>query len=1133
MRHKNDNWNISYFRIFCGLLFIFIIISSGQSRVFAITLSSDLEIDIVQSEQKSVRGTVTDTERQPLPGVFMIVKGTTIGTVTDSDGKFSLMIPTDANIIQFSLIGMETQEIALDGRAELNIVMQESRIGLDEVVAIGYGGTRSRAQLTNSISKVKNETLTVGVHSNPAQALSGAVSGLRVIQNSGNPGAVPSVILRGGTNLDGTGSPLIMVDGMIRSNLSDINPTDIESMEVLKDAGATALYGARANNGVILITTKSGKVGTTEIAVNAKVGLNYLNNPYEMMNAGDYLYWIRNGIKNAAQVWQDQNNNWRGYGSLATLTSAVAYGTGNLYWDPANPNTPLDGNVDSRAVWSPMILNDDNRFLLSEGWQTMIDPVYGDQIIFKEFDMEKAAFRRSAVTQDYNISLSGGNDKGHYYAGLGYYDAESLPITLFYRRITSVFNGDYKINNWLTSYSSLNFAKVKYKEGTTTSVSSYFGRMLSAPPTMRGTNADGELLVGVNAGDGNPQKTIDARQQDYNKDRLGLGQSFKIDILKNLSLKLNASWLFEKNVNEAFTKDYLNSPGVWVTTRSSSAIFNETFSQTYNAIANYDFSFANHQFDVLAGFEYFDQQYKGFSASGSGAPTDDFANLSLTSTEANMRSISSSHWQQRIMSFFGRLNYDYADKYLFSFTFRNDGYSVLVNNRWGFFPGVSGGWILSKESFMDSFSSWLSFAKFRASYGLNGNVSGVGTYELQGAYGTINYNGNVGYNLSTIPNPSLKWERSNTFEVGLDLSFLKNRINTNFTWFNRKTVDKFASIPLPGSSGITSIRSNNGSLINNGLEVDLNVRILERSDWKWNIDVTLAYYKNKVDKLPDNGLERNRQSAIQVYSGKGDELIWVGGYQEGQRPGDLYAYKAEGIFKNEAEVIAVAANRVDRSVSTVNTGNPLYGPEAWNQLTDAQKASAHPIQPGDVNWKDVNNDGVIDVYDKVYMGNTTPKVIGGITNTLSWKGLSLYIRMDYALGHVQHDNYLTWFMGCAQGTFNGVKEVKNTWTPENPNAKYPKYYWADQNGKRNYYRANNSLFVYDASYLCFREISLSYALGKEWLNRIGSSGIQLSVTGQNLGYLSKSKSWTPEQGGAFDPGWSLPRTIIFGVSFKF
>jgi TonB-dependent SusC/RagA subfamily outer membrane receptor len=379
-----------------------IFLFSGQIDLFA---SQEFSFPATVYQGRTVKGTVTDNTGVPIPGVNVVIKGTTTGVVTSSDGNFSITVPNDNTVLVFSFVGYMKYEVLVGNQTEVSLTMKEDSQQIEEVVVTGYGGTRSRAKLTNSISSVKEETFNVGVYANPAQALSGAVSGLRVIQNSGDPMATPSIVLRGGTNLDGTGSPYILVDGMVRGSLRDINPADIESIEVLKDAGATALYGARANNGVILVTTKSGKAGRTEIAVNAKVGLNYLNNQYKMMNARDYLYWIRNGYKNAAQVWQDQSGNWTGYGSLATLTSATSYGTGNLYWDPANPNTPLDGNIDTRAVWSPMILSDNNRFLLSEGWQTMTDPVYGDEIIFKEFDMEKAAFRSPAVTQDYNVSL--------------------------------------------------------------------------------------------------------------------------------------------------------------------------------------------------------------------------------------------------------------------------------------------------------------------------------------------------------------------------------------------------------------------------------------------------------------------------------------------------------------------------------------------------------------------------------------------------------------------------------------------------------------------------------------------------------------------------------------------------------
>lgn len=1095
------------------------------------------ENNLVQQLQKQISGKITDISGNPLPGVNVLIKGTSTGVVTSSDGMFSIAVPNDNTVLVFSFVGFLKYEIPVGNQTEINLTMKEDTQLIDEIVITGYGGTRSRSKLTNSISSIKEETFKVGVYSNPAQALSGTVSGLRVIQSNGNPMTAPQIVLRGGTNLDGSGSPLILVDGMVRSSLQDINPMDIESMEVLKDAGATAIYGARANNGVVLITTKSGKSGRTEIVVNTKIGLNYMNQPYELLNAGDFIYWSRLAAKNTGRVWQDQNGNWKGWISESWLKNVGHYGTGNLYWDPANPDTPLDGRKDPRAIYSTMILRDDTRFLLKEGWKSMIDPVYGDELIYKEFDWDKNLYRNPAVTQDYNLSLSGGNDKGHYYAGLGFYNAEGMPkIGTFYQRISGTFNGDHKITNWLTSSSNLSFTKAKYfTEIPFSGENNYFARVRGLPPTFRGTNTNGELLVGMSAGDGNPLANIDRIWRDNNNHKLSLGQSFTIDIMKDLSLKLNATWLFDKYVNEAFNRDYLGSPNTWNRTRSSSASFNESFRQMYNAIVDYKFSFVNHHFDILAGSEYYDEEYKAISASGSGAPTDDFASLNYTSMEANKRSINSSHSQERILSFLGRLNYDYLDKYLLSATFRRDGYSRLINNRWGFFPGISAGWVFTNEPFMKNLSEGISFAKLRTSFGLNGNVSGIGTYELQGNYLPITYNGKSGFNLSSLPNPNMRWERSRTFETGLDISFLENRINTNFTWYTRTTLDKYANIPLPGSSGITSIRTNNGTLNNKGVELEMGFKILQRSDWNWNVDLNLAYNKSTIIKLPYNGLERNRQGAFQVYSGKGDELIWVGGYQEGQRPGDVYGYKPLGIYSNEEEVSAAAANRIDKTNADrdLGYGYPLYGPDIWNQFTDEQKASGWPISPGDVNWKDVNGDDTIDIYDKVYMGNTIPPFIGGITSSLSWKGFGLYVRLDYALGHVQEDFTLKWFTAQANGTMNNLTLIKDTWTPENPNAKWPRYDLDDSSGKRNYYRSDNGLFITDASYLSFREVSLTYDMNKEWLQKIGSSGIQLSITGQNLGYLSKSMTYTPEVGGRVSTGWPIPRTFIFGASLKF
>jgi len=906
-------------------------------------------------------------------------------------------------------------------------------------------------------------------------------------------------------------------------------------MDVLKDAGATALYGARANNGVILITTKKGKAGVSEISVKARLGLNYINNPYKFMGAEDYLKWSRTGVYNSGHVYQNAKGEWKGPGTgvQANLNGAQPYGLGNRYFD--DNGNPIDGNKSSLGIWSPMRLTDDLRFLLNEGWRSMVDPITGEEIIYSEFDRSSTAFNQPAITQDYTVAMTGGNEKGKYYASIGYQDAQGNPANTWYKRLTVLLNGDYQIRDWLKSSTSFNFNNAKWYDVINTSEANYFGRMLSAPPTQREYNANGELLLGTNNGDGNPLYNIDKFKRNNQTDKFTMIQSFKVDLYQGLSFNLNANWMYDEGFNEAFNKDYLNSPGVMNTTRSSSASFDRTIRQTYNAVLNYDAVFADvHTISALIGSEYYDTYNKGFSASGSGAPTDDFGDLSLTSKKESMRNIDSYHVRERILSFFGRVNYDYNAKYLLSFTARQDGYSKLLgDNRWGFFPGVSAGWVLSKEDFMSDYDNVLSFLKLRGSYGLNGNVSDIGSYELQGSYGSSLYNNQVGYSIGSIPNASLRWERSKTFEVGVDMGFLQNSVNANVTYYNRLTLDKYATIPLPITSGISGIRSNNGEFRNKGVEVDLGFNVLRRDNIRWNINANIAYNKNIIEKLPDNGLERNRQSAYQVYDPNTGDLMWVGGYQEGQTPGGLWAFMADGIFKDEAEVLAKAGNRKDiTSGNNGSNGLTLYGPNLWNSMTDAERGSSLPIQPGDVNWRDVNGDGVIDNFDQVYVGNTAPKWFGGFSSDITWNNFTFSARLDYALGFKQVDVIRPWFMGMMQGSFNTLNETADSWTPENINAEYPAYTWADQLSKRNYAR-NSSMFIYDASYLSFRELSLSYSVPLERLKVKGISGLDISVTGQNLGYISQSELFSPEAEGSIGGGYPLPRTIIFGLNLRF
>ena len=1078
--------------------------------------------------QNKITGKVLDSSGLPIPGANIVAKGSTASTQTDFDGNFSIDVPANVIKLIVSYIGMESQEVSI-GKSPLTITLKESGESLDEVVIVGYG-TQKKSKITGSVSKLDNKILETGVRSNPASALAGTIPGLRVQQASGRPGAVASMVLRGGTNYDGSGSPLVMVDGFLRASFSEINPDDIASIEVLKDASATAIYGARANNGVILITTKKGKAGVSNITVNTKLGINTLNIPFDFADAKDYLYWFRKGIENSGKY--DAN-------LLNSLKDAGPYGTGNLYRDPVTGNI-LDGNKDTRAVWSPMFRNASNEALLGQGWQSMIDPIRTNaagaydingtnkEILFKNFNYKDVALRPQGITKDFNISMTGGNEKGSYYASIGTYNEEGLPINTFYKRLTFVINGEYKVKPWLTSTSGLNFATAKWRDSQTRGEADYMTRSLGAPPTMRGTNANGEYLVGFNSGDGNPLVNDDKFIRRNQSDKFTMSQAFKADLLENLSIRTSANWFYNEGFNESFDKDYLASPNSFSRTRSSSASFGRAFSQTYNGTLNFNTDFlGKHHVDAMIGTEYYDIYSNGLSASGSGALSDDFMDLQYTSADKDKRNIDTYHTTQRILSFFSRVTYDYDDKYLATFTVRRDGYSKLLNNRWGNFPGVSVGWNMHKENFLSD-SKIINTLKLRASYGQNGNVDEnlISAYQLQGSYSSAKYDGLAGFQLNGLPFPDLLWERSETYEVGLETR-LFNRLDLNVAYYDRRTQDKISNFTLPATSGITSIRTNLGNMQNRGLEVDLNYRAIKTADFTLDFNANAAHNVNKILKLPNNGLENNRVGGSQVYDDKGN-LIWVGGLQEGQNPNVAYAYVAEGIIRTPAELDAYALKLKD-----LIGAKPLVHPSVYNAMSASDKAKNLPIELGDVKWKDVNGDGIINSYDRVYMGRTVPKVTGGFGLNAKYKNFTFSSRFDYALGFVQYDGPTSWFLGAGQGAFNTTKEVFDTWTPENPNAKYPTFYRADQLVKNNYFRTS-SMFYNKADYLAFREISLSYSLPSDLLAKAKIEGIKFTLTGQNLGYMSKSTLFAPEStsnGLSLAGGYPLPRTIVFGVQF--
>lgn len=1072
--------------------------------------------------QKTITGKVIDAaDGMPLPTASVIVKGTTTGTATLMDGTFTLNVPSGSNELVISMVGYVSQTVTIGNEVILNVALKQETTLLNEVVVIGYG-EQSRAKITTSVSKLDTKVLENVAIANAGAALQGTVSGLRVINTSGQPGSSPSILLRGGASINNPGAPLVVIDGIVRS-LSDFNPADIETMQVLKDAASTAIYGSRANNGVILITTKKGKYGTSDVTYKLKTGFNIRRQGYEYLNARDYIYYNRMGVKNlnvgrvqtGAAPYNPNTNN--GYGlSLSSLLQQMFY---------------------IRAVNSttrPQFQN-----YINEGWEFMEDPFtdVSDTILFKDFSgqVEEAAFTNHPFTQDHHLSFTGGNDVGKFSASLGYYDEDGLMIGTKYKRYSATLNGAYKIKKNFEVNGALTFSDSQ-QPTLWTSEANMFYRVLSLWPTYNPYDADGNPTSGNGPADGNPIYWLNRYvfKDETRRTTFSFGADW--EIIKNLNLRANTNFYFYDYLYQSFNKASLRqTQTVPDVTRQAYAYDAKSLQQQHTLTLDYSRSFGNHNLALLVGGELFDYNEFVFTATGQKAPTDDIYTLNA-STERTATSSSTSAY--RILSGFSRLTYDYLDKYLFTAVARYDGISRLApGNRWGFFPGLSVGWNLHKEDFYSSLpiASVITSIKPRISYGFNGNVAGLGNYEVQGVYSlqTV-YSGYQGYLNTGIVNRDLRWEKSRSFEAGADIGLLKDRITIIAGYYKRITSDLLTDLALPGYTGFTSLRTNLGTFQNSGFETEIFANVFTLpSGLKWDVSFNASFNANKILKLPENGNDRNRQGGLQVYDPKTGKVIWVGGYQEGGTLGEIFAYKQERIFKDWDDVNAVAANRYDKIAE-------LYGPTLWAGL--ANKTGKLPIEPGDVMWADLDKNDTIDFRDRVKVGTTIPRVVGGFTSNLSWKGIGLSARFDYALGHTIYNDVAARTLGQYQGTFNIIDWVKRSWSPDNTVTDIPKFYYADQLAKKNYTRennanpnlnGNNSNLYEKGDYLAVRELTLSYNLPATLVRKAHMSSVNVYVTGQNMVYFTKYSGTAPEIGGVDSGRYPLPKSYILGLQVSF
>lgn len=1072
----------------------------------------------VFSQNLTIKGVVLDETGQSVIGATVLEEGTENGTITNLDGEFFLTVAKGKSLV-ISYIGFETQRIRVVNEKQLKIILQEDSELLDEVVVVGYGVKQKRSTMTTAISKMDQKVLQNAALSNAAQALQGTVSGLRVTNTSGAPGSAPTIVLRGGAGIESAGSPLVVVDGVVRS-MDDINPSDIESIQVLKDAASTAIYGARANNGVILVQTKKGKAGHTQVSYKFKGGMNFARKGYEYMDAENYIRFGRLGRMYSGGSITDIDNT-RGYGAVYGANNPEQYSI-----------RYLDGNEN----------------LLQEGWKQMTDPVTGKQIVFKDYGttLRDEVYKDPAFTQDHYLSFNGGSEKGTFAASLGYYSEDGTVKGTEYRRFSGTLNGNYKVLPILNIKGGVSFSTSTAPELYYDDMADLFERMQSMEPTWKPFFDDGSPNYGYGKRDGNPLYWLDKLTNKNNTRKTTLNIGADLELVKDkLFLRENSSIYYEDYTRELFDKEYRDYWNV-NTERKASFAYQRTIQQQHSVQLEYTDTFKeNHNFSAMLGGEYFENQYTEYSGSGQGAPFDDIPTLNASGNE-NMTAYSYREGY-RIASFFGRVTYDYKRRYLFTAVARYDGISRLSDNRWGFFPGVSAGWNIHEEAFFHNspIANVVSTLKPRISYGINGNVNGISNYDVYGLYGqasgTHPYNGVNGILNTAVINSQLRWEKSKSFEAGLDLGFLNNRFNLILDYYNRTTSDLLTDVNLPGYTGFDSFKTNLGTLRNSGFEVEGNLNLITNpKGFNWNFSFNASYVFNKIVKLPDNGNENNRQGGSQVWDPASQQVIWVGGYQEGHTLGDIYAYQQVKILRDENEVAQLAGNRIDMIAG-------LYGPNV-SEADRQRYGLTKPIEAGDVLWADLNGDNVIDQLDRVKVGNIYPKWTGGFSTTLSYKNVSLYGRFDFAVGHTILNMVAMRSIGQSVGFKNIIADGLDCWTAENPDTDLPKSYYDDSTNKKNIYRDTagsditsvdnrSSRFYEKGDYLALRELTLSWKLPVKWISKIHITDASLYVTGQNLFYITGYSGTSPEAPLVYpgvDTGrYPTPRTVLVGASVSF
>ena len=996
-------------------------------QIILTTASIGTESD---QEQKPVTGKVTDSSGTPLPGVTVVVKGTTQGIITDSNGKYALPnVPENATLL-FSFVGMKTQEVAVGNKSTISVTLVEETIGIEEVVAVGYG-TQKKVNLTGAVSQVNSEALESRAITNVGQGLQGVVPNLNVSISNGSPNTDPSYNVRGGTSFSGNnftqGSPLILVDG-IEMDINLLNPEDIESISVLKDASSAAIYGARAAYGVMLVTTKSGKKSTrTTVSFNTSYEFSRPVATPDLLDS----YTMQLALNQSKEL---------------TGQSVSTDDLNKLQWKKEymdNPATaPVYKMVGSSIIW------------------------VGNTDVYKE------AINNWTPSQKHTISVSGGSDKVNYYASIGYQQQDGLYRfnTDVHNRYNALLNLSTDINNWLSINYKVSYNKTDYTEPyNNPGKGSWWTAMgqggiynINMPLKTPKDSPVGEMYTDnilSYMAYGSQNKTI-------NETNL-LSVAPTIKILKGLNLKGDFSYESSSNGQKTFVPELNEIALNWTPVVSPHTTPSWLYKQnehtdmfTLNAYGDFTKTFFDkHNVHALVGFNQEWMKYNSLWSKGTKLLT---SALPVISQTLSTKTTGDSESEWAIRGAFFRLNYNYNEKYLFELNGRYDGTSKFPTySRYKLFPSFSAGWRISEEKFAQNFKNIVSNLKIRASYGSLGNQN-VSNYIYYPSYSTtsqVNYLFNglrpMGINPPGLVSPDLTWETATTIDFGFDFSLL-NKLDFTFDWYNRTTSDILvAGDQYPALLGTGAPTKNAGEMKTVGWEITTTWRDKLQNGLKYGISVVLSDYQSEITKFDGN-------------SNKSLSSLYVG-----EKMGEIWGYETMGLFQSKEEIAAAPSQ------------NKIYG-GAW--------------YPGDVRYKDLNNDGIISTGaatvdnpgDRKIIGNNTPRYQFGINMNAAWKNFDLNL---FFQGVGKRDFWTSDKFYWGQISLDGVgtwNSYENSWTPENTNAFFPGYRNFDGNTQV------QTRYLQNAAYVRLKNLTFGYTLPVKITKQIKIEKARIYFSGQNL-----------------------------------